>query len=117
MPADVKPSTYFGPGYTVDATAHVIKFNTASAASNKLLAQLLDAAADPTTGNVEQVLLAICEAAYQAYRTQQLANNKPLQSSVQRAGNPDFASGGFFMQYTFSFNFTDAGVWSIVAET
>lgn len=116
MAIDVKPSTYFGAGYALDATNHVLKLNTASAASNKLLKQLLDAAGHATTGNAEQVGLAICEMLYQAYRTQVVADNKPVQSSAQRSGNPDATSGGFFMQYQFSFNFTEDGTWTMVAE-
>lgn len=118
MPADIKPSTYLGAGFAANSGSHTISFNTQSAGSNKLLAQLLDAAADPTTGNVEQILLALCEAFYSAYRTQVAAGNKPLSSSAQKSGNPDSASGGFFMSYTFNFTFTEtSATWTIVPES
>lgn len=113
--ADVKPSTYFGAGYALDASAHVMKMNTATAGSNILLKQLTDAQGHATSGNAEQVALAFCEMMYQAYLAQVAANNRPNQMSMQRSGNPTTA--GFDMSYTLNFSFTETGTWTVVAES
>jgi hypothetical protein len=112
--SDITPSTWLGSGFSVDTVNHLIKFNTNNAATNKLLKQLTDAQAST---DIRQIVLAFCEAIYQANRTQFLADNKVLQMNISRSGNPDFTSGGFFMQYTISLNFTDVGTWTVVPES
>lgn len=117
MSADVKPSTWFGAGYVLDASAHVMKMNTATAGSNKLLSQLTDGQGHSTTGSALQVGLAFCEMLYQSARAQAAANNQPIEMSAQRSGNPNATTGGFDMAYTFRFSFTETGaVWAVVAE-
>jgi hypothetical protein len=113
--ADVTPNTWLS-GVTSDATAHTITFKTGSAPSSKTLPQLLDAAANPSSGDIRQIILAFCEAIYQANRTQILADNKIVQMNISRSGNPDFDSGGFFMQYTISAIFTEVGTWTMKPE-
>ncbi len=64
MAFDPAPSTWLGAGYTSDAGPGTISFNTNDAAANKLLTQLTDALADPTTGDIRDVMMAVCEAFY-----------------------------------------------------
>ena len=56
MAFDPKPSTWLGAGYTTDSGAHTVTFNTNDASSNKLLKQLTDALANPTTGDIRDVV-------------------------------------------------------------
>lgn len=107
MPADIKPSTYFGPGYTV--SGHLIQFTTNDAVSNKVLQQLLDATANPTTGDARQVAFALVEALYQAFKTQLNADNRPIQMSMQKAASSD-ASGNLTFSYTANFTVSPTGL-------
>lgn len=109
MPADIKPSTYFGPGFTVNAGTHIVSFTTNNAASNKVLKQLLDSTADPTTGDARQVAFALVEALYEAFKTQLNADNRPVQMSMQKAASSD-ASGNLTFSYTANFTVSPTGL-------
>lgn len=113
MAIDVKPSTYFGAGYSL--SGNTIVLNTNDAASDKLLSKLSNAKANATTGDARQVALAIVEALYAAYVAQRDNNNKPKQMSVQTSASRD-SSGNFNFAYTFNFTFTESGTWTVVAE-
>lgn len=117
MAKDVKPSLYFGPGYVLDATNHVLKLNTSSAASNKTLLQLTDAQGHATTGSAEQVMLALCHMMYEAFRAQEATDNTPAKMSAQKDGNPNAETGGWDVGFTFRFTYTETGcVWTAVPE-
>lgn len=110
---DVKPATWFA-GYDGDATAHTIKFNTNDAPSNKTLPQLVDAKADPDTGDVREVLFAICEAAYQYYKG---LTTKPKQVTITRSVITS-RDGSVSNSYTLKFGVTPpTGQYTIPDET
>lgn len=77
------PSVWLGAGYDNDAGAHTISFNTFNAASNKLLAQLTDALADPTTGDIRDIMMAVSEAFFQAWEAVADADH-PVRMTVTR---------------------------------
>jgi hypothetical protein len=105
------PSTWLGAGYTVDTSPHVVKFTTSSASSNKILKQLTDAQADPTTGDIREIFLAMCEAFHQANVSQ--AANPPAQMTVKRAIADN--AGVTTATYTFAFKI-DPSAFGVIAE-
>ncbi len=103
MAFDPKPSTWLGAGYSVDTGAHTIILNTNDASSNKLLKQLTDALADPTTGDIRDVVLAVSEAFYQAWLT--IAGtpaNLPTKMNIARIASTP-SSGVTMFKYAFTF--------------
>lgn len=109
MPADIKPSTWFGPGYTFDGASHTARFTTNNASSNKVLQQLLDAASDPTTGDARQIAFALVEAMYQAFKARIVANDRPVEISISKAASSD-ASGNLTFIYQCNFTVSAAGL-------
>ncbi len=101
MAFDPKPSTWLGGGYDVDTGAHTIIFNTDDAASNKLLVQLTDALADPTTGDIRSVVASIVEALYQAWVGQASAD-RPAKMVIARSAL-NGANNTVVFNYTFRF--------------
>jgi hypothetical protein len=73
---------------------------TFSGGVDKLLAQVTDALADPTTGDIRVVVFAIQEALYQAWLTQ--AGNQPAKMNIRRSAvqQPD---GKLVFQYSTRF--------------
>src|SRR4051794_1679517 len=67
MAFDPKPSTWLQAGYGSDSTAHTVTMNTGTASSNKTLPELTDAKADPTTGDIRNVIFALVEQFYQRW--------------------------------------------------
>jgi len=114
MAVDLKPSTWFGAGYAASSGSHTITLNTGSAASNKTLPQLLDAKADPTTGDIRQIVLAFAEAMYESWILQGAAN-QTTQMRLQRSVSGD-SSGNITYNFQTSITFTPTGVFSIPAE-
>jgi hypothetical protein len=113
---DLKPSTWLDAGFDVDTVNHLIKLNTNDAASNKLLAQLTDSQADPTTGDIRRVAFAIAEALYLAWKNQP-TNNQPKKMVIGRSvvNNRD---GTVQNVYTLRFTVTPpGGDYSIPAES
>ena len=103
MAFNPKPSTWLGAGYTTDSGAHTVTFNTNDAASNKLLKRLTDALADPTTGDIRDVVLAVSEAFYQAWLT--IAGtpaNLPTKMTIARIASTP-SSGVTVFKYAFTF--------------
>ncbi len=97
MAFDPKPSTWLGAGYGV--TSHVAGFNTNDASSNKLLTQITDADADPTTGDIRKLTMALLETLYKAWLTQ--AGSQPAKMTINRTqGNTRALDGS--VQYTYT---------------
>lgn len=114
MAFDKKPSTWLGPGYAGDSTNHLIKLNTNDASSNKLLAQLTDVLADPTTGDIRVVAFALMESLYQAW-VAQAAADRPKKMTINRVPIRN-ASGGLTYQYVFRFAVSPSGAYSVPSE-
>ena len=110
---DPAPSTWLGAGYDVDTGTHVISLNTNDAASNKLLAQLTDALADPTTGDIRSVMFAVLEAFYTAWRAVADADH-PTKMTITRSR----ASGtGDTLRYNYQVSFlVDSTEIAVTAE-
>lgn len=106
MSYDKKPSTWLGAGYAADAGAHTIGMNTNGAATNKTLPRLEDAEADPTTGDIVQLLDALLEALYQKYNGLAQAD-KPAHFSIYRQSAVNDADGT--TQRTYSVQLDGAG--------
>ena len=113
MAFDPAPSTWLGAGYDGDAGAHTIILNTNDAASDKLLAQLTDALADPTTGDIREVILAVVEAFFQAWGNVAEADrpDRMLISRLTTSG----PSKTIRFSYTFSFQ-VDPSEFTVTAE-
>ncbi len=86
MAFDKKPSTWLGAGYVADDSGHTITFNTADAASNKLLAELTDAEADETTGDVRKLVFAVMEALHAAWAAQAAAD-RPTKLTIYKSSS------------------------------
>jgi hypothetical protein len=113
MAADVTPATWLGAGYTI--AAHVVGLTTNDASSNKVLTQLTDAEA-ATNGDIREVLSAICEAAYQAWKTQVAATNTPVYMQISKSSYDNVATDEKTTTYTFRFT-TESTIGSFPAET
>ncbi len=97
MAFDKKPSTWLGAGYAV--TSHVAGFNTNDASSNKLLTQITDANADPTTGDIRILTMAWLEMLYAKWLLQ--AGSQPTKMTITRSqGNNRSLDGS--VQYTYT---------------
>ncbi len=99
MSFDPAPSTWFGGGYAVASNA--AKFNTDTAGSNKLLLQLTDALADPTTGDIRSVMMAMSESFFQAWQAQ-VSADRPTKMTIARS----VTGSGSSVVYTYTFKFT-----------
>ncbi len=99
MSFDPAPSTWFGGGYALASSA--AKFNTETAGSNKLLHQLTDALADPTTGDIRSVMMAMSDAFFQAWQGQ-ISADRPTKMTIARA----VTGSGSSVVFTYTFKFT-----------
>jgi hypothetical protein len=81
-----KPGEFFGAGYTLGSS--IVGLTTATEGSNVVLAQLSDTDAHPTTGQTQQVCLAIAEAIYQKLLAIATAD-KPTNMTCVRQSNID----------------------------
>jgi len=82
MAFDKKPSTWLGAGYATGT--NTVIFNTNAAASNKLLAELEDAEAHATTGDIRAVVHALCEALFVAWNAQASAD-RPTRMTISKS--------------------------------
>jgi hypothetical protein len=112
MAADIAPSTWID-GYDSDSGAHTITLNTAENGTPSL-PQLTDAKADPTTGDIRQVVLAIAEALYETWLTRG-AENQTTQMRMSRAISGD-SSGNITYFFQTSITFQPTGIFEIPAE-
>lgn len=115
MAFDKKPSTWLGDGYDLDGTNHLVKLNTNDASTNKLLTQLTDALADPTTGDIRDVMMAVCETFYQAWIAQASAD-RPTRMSVSRGTSSQPGSDSTIgLVYTLRFTINPT-VFGVISE-
>lgn len=102
----VVPSVWLGAGYASSSGSHTITLNTNDAASNKTLPQLSDTEADPTTGNAEDILLALFDMAYNAYLARVTASDTPANCTIQKSAYIDAATGKQIVTYSGQFKCT-----------
>lgn len=114
MAASIDPALWLPAGYTPDAANHLIKLSTSSASSSVLLAQLTDAKAANSTGDIRQIKFAIDEAFYQAWLTRGSAN-QTTDMRLSRSIGGD-SSGNINYIYQTSFTITPTGIFAIPAE-
>ncbi len=105
MAFDKKPSTWLGAGYGV--ASHVAGFNTNDASSNKLLTDIVDADADPTTGDIRIVVFAFLECFYRKWLAQ--GANIPAKLKISRSVSTSSA-GSITYAYTVRITVTPATV-------
>ncbi len=99
MSFDPSPATWLGAGYSLASS--VAGFNTDTAGSNKLLLQLTDALADPTTGDIRSVAMAMSEALFQSWQAQ-VSADRPTKMTLARAVTGSASS----VVFTYTFKFT-----------
>ncbi len=99
MSFDPSPTTWLGPGYTLASS--VVGLTTVTAGSDIILQQLTDTLADPTTGDIRSVAMAISEALFQAWLAQ-ISADRPTKMTLARAVTGSAAS----VVYTYTFKFT-----------
>src|SRR5882724_11414548 len=111
MAFDPTPSVWLGAGYSLSSS--VAGFNTNTAGSNKLLVQLTDALANATTGNIRSIMMAMCEAYFQAWQTQG-TSAQPTKMTISRSTTTGPASTTVF---TYTFKFTvNASTFAVASE-
>ncbi len=99
MAFDPSPTTWLGAGYSLASS--VAGFNTDTAGSDKLLLQLTDALADPTTGDIRSVMMATCEAFFQAW-TAVATPDRPDKMVISRTTS----GGASSTTFTYNLRFT-----------
>jgi hypothetical protein len=114
MAFDKKPSTWLGPGYSSDDSAHTITMNTSDAPSDKTLLQLTDADADPDSGDIRVLLFALLEAAYQASVAQGPSNN-PKKTVISRSASAG-PGGSVIYNYSLRCTLTPTGNYVVPSE-
>ena len=105
------PSDWFSTGYDSDSGAHTVSFNTAEG-TPATLAQLTDALADPTTGDIRSIMMAMCEGFFQAYLAQ--GADIPTRMTITRNTSTGPSNTTVF-NYTFKFT-VDATEITVAAE-
>ena len=114
MAVSVAPVDWLGAGFSASSGSHTITFNTNDAASNKLLAQLTDAKANASTGDIRQIALAFAEALYEAWITRG-GVNQTTEMRLQRSVSGDSA-GNITYNFQTSITFQPTGIFTIPAE-
>jgi hypothetical protein len=114
MANSIVPSVWLGAGFAASSGSHTITFNTGSAGSNQTLPQLLDAKADPSTGDVRQIAFAIADALYQSWLARGIAN-QTTDMRLSRSVSGD-SSGNLTYEYRQQYTLTPGGIYSIPAE-
>jgi hypothetical protein len=113
MAVDISPRTWLGLGYGADPVGHIIALETSQGA-NPALAQLLDAKADPLTGDIREVAWALNAGLYQAWVARGSANQTTqMRLSLSIGGAPAGA-----INYIFQSQFTvlPTGIFAFAAE-
>jgi hypothetical protein len=99
MAFDAKPSTWFGAGYAYASDA--ISFGTSTNA-NPTLTQLTNAEANATTGDVREVMRALCYK-FSAVWDATAAADRPGQMTISKQISYD-SDGTANENYVFTFN-------------
>ena len=104
------PSTWLGAGY--NQTGNTVVFNT-NAGSPATLAQLTNALADETTGDIRSIIMAFAEAFFQAALAQG-TGNQATKMTITRSTSTGPTNTTVF---TYTFKFTvDATEFSVASE-
>jgi hypothetical protein len=111
MSADIKPSTWLGAGYTLSVSK--VGLNTSNHGT-PTLPQLTDAKADPTTGDIRDVLFAIVDAMYVKWLALGAAG-QTTQMRLSKSVGAD-SSGSLSYEYRQSFTLTPGGIYTITPE-
>ena len=85
-----KPGEFFGAGYSLGNNK--VSMETATSGSNPLLTQLTDTDANATTGQTQQVVVALIEACYSRYLAIAAAD-RPSNLTITRQSSVDDATG------------------------
>lgn len=112
------PANWLGAGYA--AGAGVISLQTLNASSNQTLPQLSDAKADNTTGDVRQIMFAMCNTMWEAWRNQMnfVPPNNPGNMSIQRSVGPGTGvDDNLTYEFDLQFTVSPTGVFSLPAES
>ena len=95
-----KPVEFFGAGYSL--TSSVVELTTATNGGTVLLSQLTDTDANATTGQTQQVCLAIAEAIYAKYNAIASAD-RPTNFSIVRQSSIDDTTNTRTVNYVLTF--------------
>ncbi len=109
MSFDPSPATWLGPGYTLASS--VVGLTTVTAGSDIILEQLTDTLADPTTGDIRSVAMAISEAIFQAWQAQ-ISADRPTKMNIARSTT----GSGTSTVFTYTFKFTVDATEIVVAN-
>lgn len=112
------PANWLGLGYAAGSSS--ITMRTLDASAFFTLPQLSDDKGDSDTGDVRQIMFALCHAMWESWINQLNFNppNRPTNMSIQRSVGPGTGTDDN-LTYEFSLQFTvsPTGVFSIPAET
>jgi hypothetical protein len=112
------PVNWLGVGY--GASPHFISFRTLNNPSDPNLPQLSDAKADETTGDVRQIMFAVCHEMWESWINQLtfIPPNNPNNMSIQRSVGPGTGTDdNLTYEFTFQFTVSPTGVFSLPAES
>jgi hypothetical protein len=109
MASNPIPSVFFGAGYTETGTGatHTIVLTTNDNSGTKLLPELTEVEADPTTGDYRKILFALMEMMYVKY---QAVTPVPGKLTLTRSSFEDTASGELVRTYTVQIRTNVTGV-------
>jgi hypothetical protein len=110
------PSVWFGPGF--NAGTSYIQFNTDNAGGGeayKLLKQLTNALANPSTGDVRAVMMAVVEEFFQAWLTIAIAD-RPKNMTISRTVSTGTVGDTNIFSYNFRFTI-EPNVFTAAAES
>lgn len=112
------PVNWLGAGY--GASPNFISMRTLDNPSDPVVLQLSDAKADPDTGDVRQIMFALCHAMWESWINQLTFEppNIPHNMSIQRSVGPGTGTDDN-LTYEFAFQFTvsPTGVFALPDET
>lgn len=108
------PSFWLGSGYSLDGSpTDAIKFNLSNNSPATLL-ELTAAEANPTTGNIQEIMFAFCEKFYQVYESMRVSgspagSDAPENLTVRVTTNTIQVQPEVLQRsYTFNFNVSPA---------
>lgn len=85
-----KPGEFFGAGYYLVSSK--VELETATAGANAVLTQLTDTDANATTGQTQQVVVALVDALYARFLLVP-AGDRPANLTISRQSSVDDATG------------------------
>lgn len=106
------PSDWLPNGYSLDS--NLVRFKTATGGTGVALPELTDAQADPTTGDIRQVMYAICAAFAQAWESKATAD-RPTRMTISRTTSTA-REGVLSHSFTFRFDTPVGSTYTISSE-